>query len=146
MNLSDLNKRWIGFIAIILGSLSLAGCFHDRPHKGGDMMFDYLSWKLDLNEEQQGLLEEIRTEMDTIREQTREQRAEDKATAIALIKADTLDTTAAMALLNKKQDTINTHAPSVLEKVAALHATLSAEQKNIIIEKLNKMRHHHKHH
>ena len=146
MKLFDFNKRWFGLIALLVGSLSLAGCFHDRPHRGGDMMFDYLSWKLDLNEEQQELLNDIRAEIESIREQTREQRAQDKLTAITLIQADTLDTNAAMVLLNKKQDTINAHAPAVLEKVAALHATLSPEQKTVIIEKLNKMGHHHKRH
>lgn len=141
----QLTKRWFMILAIVAGSLSLSGCFNDKPHhKGGEMMFEYIAWKLDLSDEQQALLDDVRQEMKMIREQHREQRAQDKDTVIALINADTLDTATAMTLLQKKQAMIAANAPSVLEKLAAFHATLTPEQKATIIEKLNKMeRHHH---
>lgn len=144
MSLTTQGKRWIGFIAVLLGSLSLAGCFHGKGHhRGGEMMFEYAAWKLDLSEEQQALLEDVRTEMKKIREQNHEQRQQGKAELIGLIEADTLDTSAAMNLFNKRQAIIATHAPQVLDKIAAFHATLTPEQKEIIIEKLNKMDKYH---
>lgn len=140
-----LSKRWLGFFVLLIGSLTLGGCFHGKPHhKHGDMMFEYVAWKLDLTEQQQVLLDDIRNEMKEIRKEHKAQRQQDKATIIGLIQADTLDTTAALSMLQQKQAIMNQYAPQVLQKVAALHATLTPEQKQTIIERINEMgqRHH----
>lgn len=141
-------KSWIAFVTLVIASLSLAGCFHGKSHHGGEKMFEYLSWKLDLNDEQQLLLDEVQAELKKARQETREQRQQDKAALIALIESDTLDTQEALALFNRKQATMNTYAPAMLDKLAALHATLNPEQKATIIERINTMskRYGHKHH
>ena len=142
--ITTIGKRWLMVLALVAASLSLTGCFNDKSHhKGGEMMFEYIAWKLDLSDEQQVLLDEVRQEMKKIHQQHREQRAQDKDTVIALINADTLDTTTAMTLLQKKQAMIAANAPAVLDKIAAFHATLTPQQKAIVIEKLNKMDRYH---
>ncbi|MCG8669498.1 MAG: Spy/CpxP family protein refolding chaperone [Pseudomonadales bacterium] len=144
MTISSLKKRWIAIIAVVIGSLSLAGCFHGKSHhRGGEMMFEYVAWKLDLNDEQQALMDDVKAELKKARKDMHEQRKQDKQAVIALIEAETLDTEAAMSIFNKKQAAINEHAPAVLEKIAALHATLTPEQKAKVIAKLNSMGKHH---
>lgn len=139
MSLSTIKKRWIVLFTVIIGSLSLGGCFHGKGHHKGEMMFEYLSWKLDFSDEQQVLLEDVKTEMMKARQSMKEQRKQDKASFIALINNETLDTEAAMALFDKKHQAIEAHAPAVLEKVAVLHATLTPEQKEKIVEKIEHM-------
>ena len=146
MKKTGLPKLWLTIIMLFFSSFALAGCFHDKHHRGGDMMFEYLSWKLDLNEQQQTMLDDIKSEMRKIHEQTKTEKQQDKASAVALIEAETLDTNAVMTLINKKQNTINTHAPGIVEKLAALHATLTPEQKAIIVDKINNMGPHHRKH
>ena len=144
MKSATLKKRWVMFLSLLTATLVLGGCFHGKNHpRSGEMMFEYIAWKLDLSEEQQALLDDVHQEMQAIREQQQEQRKQDREAVINLVMADTLDTGAAMALLQQKQTTLMAKAPGVLEKIAALHATLTPEQKNIIIEKLNKMHQHH---
>lgn len=142
--MSQIKKRTLMVVMVLAATLGLSGCFNGKPHPKGEMMFEYIAWKLDLSDQQQNLLDEVRQELKKIHQQEAEQRAKDKESVVALINAETLDTDAAMTLLQNKQQTMSRHAPAVLEKVAAFHATLTPEQKEIIIKKLNKMeRYHH---
>lgn len=136
MRKHTLIKRWIALFTIALGSIGLAGCFQGGGHHKGEAMFDMIAWKLDFNDAQQAKLEDIKAEMKRIRGEMKAQRENDKASLIALIENETFDTAAAAQLVTQKQMAITQYTPSVLEKIAALHATLSPEQKAKIIAKI----------
>lgn len=136
MRKHPLIKRWIALFTIALGSIGLAGCFPGGGHHKGEAMFEMIAWKLDFNDEQQAKLEDIKAEMKRIRGEMKSQRESDKASLITLIQNETFDTTAAAQLVAQKQIAITQYTPSVLEKIAALHATLTPEQKAKIIARI----------
>ena len=127
-------------IALALGLLAACSGHHGGENRA-DMMFDMIAYKLDFNDEQEALLDQIKAEVKLIREETRSQRDSQREEFIILFKADQLDVEQLHSLMDSHGQQREELAPRVMPLVVELHASLSEEQKDKVIQYMEKWRH-----
>jgi Spy/CpxP family protein refolding chaperone len=137
-------SKWPKALGIILtvGGLSLlAGC-HKSPEERITKISEKIADKLDFNDQQKVLLSDITTELkkDFAEEKAYKQSMQGDFKAMLL--APDLDKAKIKDLINARHTRMDAKIDKYLDKVAALHKTLTAEQKNEIIEKLEKLQSH----
>ena len=122
------------FVLGLLVLLGVSAC----GHKGGgyhtDMMYNMVAYKLDFNDEQEAKLAQIRQQMELIREETHQQRLAKRDEMIAIIESDQLDTARLMQLVQERKDAMSEYAPRLLPLLEELHASLSPEQKEKMVD------------
>lgn len=132
------SAKWLAAL-LIVGAL--AAC---SGHRGSEFrmekMFDFVAYKLDFTDQQELMLDDIQREITLIREQSSELRKQQHDQMIALFQADELDVVAIEQLIHQRHNTMKEHMPRVMPLVKQLHATLSLEQKQKVVEFVN--RHH----
>ena len=124
-------------IIVLLSGFFLTAC---KGHHGGhgSMMFDLASYKLDLTDAQEEKLFAIRDELKQLRKDARREKKARLEEAKALVMADNLDQVLVLKRFEEHQQKMLTAAPSIVEKVAEFHATLSPEQKEKIFGMLDR--------
>ena len=129
-------SRPIKFVLVLLagGVLATACKPHDGPH--GGMMFDVIAHRLDLSDTQEEKLLAIKDEMKRLRKEAMAEKQSHKQIVIDMITADTLDQQQVLDLFQQHQDKLRAAAPSVVEKIANFHATLTSEQKEKIVKRI----------
>ena len=130
-------------LVICAGGLFLAAC---QPHQGrhSGMMFDLVAYKLDLSEVQEEKLFAIKDEMKRLSREAMQEKQNHKQTLVDMINSDTLDQQQVLDMFQQHQEKIMAAAPSVIEKVAEFHASLTPDQKAKIVKKIES--HESKHH
>lgn len=129
----------IGLIAVVtLGSGLLAGCHHRGPHKGADFMMDYLTEALDLNEDQQAMAEGFKDEVMVKVKAMQSDKKEFFQEIKNQLSSETMDTGRIKALVAEHKTRMNEVTDLVVDRVAELHATLSQEQRDKLVDKLEK--------
>ena len=128
--------RPVKFVLVLLagGVLATACKPHDGPH--GGMMFDVIAHRLDLSSAQEEKLLAIKDEMKRLRKESMAEKQSHKQVVINMITADTLDQQQVLDLFQQHQKQITAAAPSVVEKIATFHATLTPEQKEKIVNRI----------
>ncbi len=136
------------FLVGALGSLSLVGCGHHHhrhdPEGHSDYIVKKISRKLDLNDAQKEKLVAVQKALLAARNKHREQKQGQWDSLRSNIPGERLDTDALQTMLNGHADTIKGESPQILDKLAEFHASLTAEQKQKLVEHLDK--HHKRHH
>ncbi len=123
-------------VVILLSGLFLTACKgHNEGH--GGMMFDIAAYKLDLTEAQEEKWFAIRDELKQLRKDARKEKRGYLDQAKSLIMADSLDQAEVLNQFEQHQGRMLSAAPSVIEKLSAFHATLTAEQKDKVIKMLD---------
>lgn len=106
-----------------------------------DIAVMYITKKLDLDEEQVNKLEAIKDELQKVHKEHEQERDEKTQMIIEMIQSDQIDQEKVVELVNAKLLIIQEKAPQFVGKIADFHSTLSAEQKQMIIERIEQHRH-----
>jgi Spy/CpxP family protein refolding chaperone len=129
----------ITVIAVLgLGSALFFGCRHDGPHKGAAFMMDYLTEALDLNEEQQTRANAIRDEILIKAQAMRSGKKQMHDELKAQLSSTKIDTTRVKELVAEHRAEMDEMIDLVVDRIADFHQTLSPEQRNKLLEKLEK--------
>ena len=125
--------RKLQFVFVfILGAFVLTACSGHHGDRGG-MMFELVSYKLDLTEVQEEKLFAIREEMVRLRKEVKVERKQQLDDVKLLILADVLDQDAVQKRFEMHHDRLRELAPSMIALIAEFHATLTPEQKNKVV-------------
>ena len=110
----------------------------------GERMINRVEQKLDLDQTQSEQLQQLISKVQTMRETWREQRDENMAMVRDLIAEPTLDQQQLLALVESKTDEFKAQAPEVIAAVAAFSDSLSAEQKQEVLDMMERRMEHRK--
>ena len=117
--------------------LGFAGCNRYRsPEERITHKMEHIGHHLDLTEQQQGKLDEIKDEILRARSAIHNDHQALFNEVIAQVGSDQLDETATLGLLDRHHALIKQEAPQVIAKVSEFHATLTPEQKSKAVEHL----------
>jgi len=124
-------------IAMLFGLAACKTGHHQHGARMG-MFFDMIAYKLDFSDEQEEILEQIKSEFKTIKKQTAGERKERAQALITLIEAEQLDTEQVSLMMEQRYQRMKEHSPKIMELVSQLHSMLTEEQKEKIIRFINK--------
>lgn len=135
-------RKWPRVFAMVLavGSLGFlaAGC-HRSPEEKMTAISEKIADKLDFNEQQKALLADIVAEMKKDFAEHKAQRASTRGDIKSMILSDDLDKAKVKEMIKARQERMDSKIDKYLDRVAALHKTLTPEQKAELIEKLEKL-------
>ncbi len=124
-------------ILLIAGVFTFAGCSrHHERHSGGhktERVLSYAADKLDLNDSQRVQLKETLSSM----EQSRQDMHDDGSLREAVVKElsnERIDTVRLEALVTEHMDRIEETIKGHLSEIAELHASLTPEQRERLVE------------
>jgi len=133
-------------IAFVLGITALTACnkHHHDPEDKVEWMVHKISKKLDLDDGQKAKLEDVKVELMMHHNQHKTEKAESMERLIRELKKPEIDQALLLDFVNQHTTRVEQAAPAVIEKLAIFHASLTAEQKQELVEKLQKFkkRHH----
>jgi Spy/CpxP family protein refolding chaperone len=132
----------MALFAVLAGGLGLTACRHGSPEARVDHISDKIADKLEFNESQKSILAEIKAEVKTDMESEKQYRLALKDEIEKMILSPDLDQARLKDLFNQRHQRLETKADKYIAKVAALHKTLTSEQRQTIIEKINKFAKH----
>lgn len=138
-------RRKLPIIGMILaaGGIALAsGCRHHTPEQRVAYVSEKIASKLDFNDQQKALLKDITDEVAKDMKEARERKKASAEEIKSMISGDVLNKTRVKELMKERQAFIDSKMDKYIDKVAALHATLTAEQKKEILEKIEKFQNH----
>lgn len=128
----------LGLLAAIASIGILAGCHRHSPEEKIQYVSEKIASKLDFNDQQKSLFEDITKELKVDFAEEKKIRLSLKSEVQGMIQSDQLDKVRVKSLIKERQDRMNSKIDKYLDKVAALHKTLTADQKKEIIEKMDK--------
>lgn len=132
-------------VLVLLGTVALTACnrHHHDPEDKAEWMVHKISKKLDLDDNQKAKLEDVKVELMKHHKEHRDSKAEMMDKLILEVQKPQLDEALLMDMVNQHKTRIEQAAPGVIEKLVVFHASLNAEQKSEIVEKLQKFKKHH---
>lgn len=136
-------RRWPKVLGILfaIGSVGfLAGC-HKSPEERMTAISEKIADKLDFNAQQKALLTDITSELKKDFTEEKNLRKSMKDDFKSMILADDLDKAKLKEHIKARQERMNSKIDKYLDKVAALHKTLTPEQKKELIDKIEKFQH-----
>ncbi|THB69670.1 MAG: hypothetical protein D6B28_10920 [Gammaproteobacteria bacterium] len=137
-----MKKRIVLAVLICFGIAGTASAGFMLSHdEKADIAVMYIIKKLDLDENQTGKLESIKDKLQKLCEEHKKEKAEKTQLLIEMIQSDQLDQAKIIELINAKMQKIEESAPGIIEMIADFHSTLSHEQKQIVIEKIQQHKH-----
>jgi Spy/CpxP family protein refolding chaperone len=134
----------IAVLILAISAIAVTACGHRHhdPAQRGEWMMQRMTDHLDLNEEQQTKLRAIKTEFEAGMEKyhdTRQQMFDRLATNI---EAPQLDKQLLMDFVETRKQAYDDIAPRIIDKVIDFHASLNAEQKKKVADKMEHFREH----
>jgi Spy/CpxP family protein refolding chaperone len=136
----------ISAIAVLgLGSALFIGCRHGGPNRGAAFMMDYLTEALDLNEAQQAKADAIKDEILAKAQAMHPDKKQMHDEIKAQLGNAEIDITRVKELVVEHRAKMDEMIDLVVNRVAEFHRTLSPEQRDKLIAKLEKFEkwHHH---
>ena len=130
-------------IALSLSLLFFAGCRQRGHHKGAEFMIDYMSEALDLTDAQQAQLEDIKDEMFAKAKELHDQKKAQHEEFMTLVQAEAIDPVQLKSMIAGHRAKMDEVVELAVDRVVAFHATLSAEQKEKLVEKIEKFHRFH---
>ncbi len=128
-------------IAVIVLSLGLVGLFlgFHKPNKDrADRMFDELSSKLDLTENQRAELKLIVDDFRKVKEDVNIERQKHREDFINILAAESFDPVDIQELVEKGQQNVDEYASRLVENVGELHESLNLEQRIKLVDEIKK--------
>lgn len=134
--------RALGILLAIGGIGMMASGCHRSPEEKMTAISETIAYKLDFNDQQKALLADIVGEMKKDFAEEKALRQSMKGDLKSMILADDIDKEKVKTLIKERQARMDSKVDKYLDKVAALHKTLTPEQKKEIVEKIEKMQRH----
>ena len=127
----------ISIIALLIaGVASFSGCRrHSHAHKA-EFMVDYIAETLDLTESQQEQLNRIKDELMEKAQQMHTNKESMHAELIAQLRSEEIDQTLVKAKIAEHRAQMDDIIDLIVVRFAEFHKTLTAEQKEKLIAKL----------
>jgi Spy/CpxP family protein refolding chaperone len=126
----------IGILGV--GSLVFVGCRHPGHQRGAAFMMDYMAEALDLTDTQQTMAnsykDEILAKIETRHSEKKKLHDELKNQ----LGSDTIDTVRVKTLIAEHRSGMDDVIDLVVDRIADFHATLSPEQREKLVSKLEK--------
>ena len=136
MKTSSVIASWI-LVALIVGALTVSACYRSHtPAERADWMANKIS------KEQKVTLDAVKQEYLKAHAEMRQQHEAMLDEIMAQLPADRLDQAKLLQLFEQHQASMNRFAPSMLDRVSELHATLTPQQKSKAVEQLTRLREH----
>ena len=136
---------YITLIGVLVSGLAVySGCRHHRHDRGAAFLVDYLSEVLDLTEPQQEQLDRYKEE---IMEKALRMRADRKALhedMINQLRTDDIDKEQLKKTVAKARSQMNEMVDLVVDRLVEFHHTLTPEQKDKLVSKLEKFEQWHR--
>ncbi|WP_455209729.1 Spy/CpxP family protein refolding chaperone [Kaarinaea lacus] len=131
-------------VILIISALSITACGHRHhdPAQRGEWMMQRMTDHLDLNEEQQAKLRAIKMEFESSMQQYQEQRQQLFDRLATNIESPELDKQLLMEMVETRKKAYDDIAPRIIDKVIDFHASLNAEQKKKVADKMEHFREH----
>ncbi len=146
-----LRKLLIPFTIIAsLGAVLMTGCHrhHHDPEERADWLVHKVSKKLDLSDEQKLKLVAVRTELMQHYDKHRQDKSQMMDVLLSEVKKPQMDENVLMEMVNQHKTRVDEVAPAVISKLIDFHRSLNDEQKQELVQKLQKVakyRQHHEH-
>ena len=137
---------YLSLIAVLLISIAgFAGCRRHSPENKAEFMVDYVAETLDLNDDQRAHLDEIKDEM---LDKAIEMRADKKTMYLELVaqlRSEQIDQDRLKAMAADHRIKMEKLIDLGIKRLAEFHATLSAEQREKAVAKLESFKKWHGH-
>ncbi len=134
-------RKTTALVAVLVAGGLLTSC-NRSPEEKIEKFSDKISSYLDFTENQDRILKEIASEAKKDYAAEREFRETIASEMEALLMAENLDTSRVKQIIEERSTRMNQKVDKYLTKVAALHKTLTPEQKKEILEKFKKLQKH----
>jgi len=132
-------KKGLYFLLIgmlISGVALFSGCRrHSHGHKA-EFMVDYISETLDLNESQQAQLDQIKDELMEKAQQMHADKESMHAELVAQLRSEEIDQVRVKAVIAEHRTQMDEIIDLILVRLAEFHKTLTPEQKEKLIAKI----------
>ena len=137
---------YLSVIAVLLvGIAGLTGCRRHSPEHKAEFMVDYAAETLDLNDEQRAHLDQIKDELLEKAMGMREDKKAMHAELVVQLKSEKIDTDSLKAMVNDHKNKMEELIDLGIDKLAEFHQTLSAEQREKLVAKLESFKKWHGH-
>ncbi len=130
---------------LLIGIAGFAGCRRHSPENKAEFMVDYVAETLDLNDDQREHLDQIKDEM---LDKAIEMRADKKTMYLELVaqlRSEQIDQERLKAMAADHRIKMETLIDLGIKRLAEFHATLSAEQREKAVDKLESFKKWHGH-
>ena len=128
---------YILLIGMLVSSvLLLSSCRrHSHSHKA-EFMVDYISETLDLNENQQAQLNQIKDDVMTKVRQTRTDKESMREEFVAQLRSEEIDEVRVKAVIAEHRAQMDEVVDLIVGRMAEFHKTLTPEQKEKLVAKI----------
>ena len=128
---------YLTLIAFLLISIAgFAGCRRHSPDQKAEFMVDYVSETLDLNESQKAHLDQIKEELLEKGVQMRADKATMHAELITQLRSEEIDQDRLKSMVTAHRVKMEELIDLAIVKLAEFHKTLSPEQREKLVTKL----------
>ena len=133
-------------IAVLgVGSLVFVGCRHPGHQRGAAFMMDYMAEALDLTEAQQTMANSYKDEILVKIRSKHSDKKEMHAELKRQLSGSTIDTVRVKTLIAEHRAGMDDVIDLAVDRMAEFHATLSPEQREKLVGKLEKFEKKHQH-
>lgn len=131
-------KRFMAVAIALIGIGALSACHSRTPEARVDHVASKVASKLDFTAEQKTLLDDIANELKKDMADEKQNRLSMKEEVRSWIAGSELDKSKVKGAIKSKMERIDSKVDKYLDKVAALHKTLNAEQKQELLAFMDK--------
>jgi Spy/CpxP family protein refolding chaperone len=137
-------KITFALVALVAGVLAVTACGHRHhgPEQRAEWMMQRMTNSLDLNDDQQAKLRAIKDEFESGMKQYHQKGQQLFDRLAAEIEGPKLDKDLLMEMVETRKQAFDEIAPQVIDKVIDFHASLNAEQKKKLADKMEHFREH----
>ena len=137
---------YLSIIAVFLiGVLGLAGCRRHSPGQKAEFIIDYVSETLDLDENQQAHLDQIKDELLEKGLQMRADKAAMHSELVAQLRSEAIDQDRLKAMVTEHRVKMEALIDLGIVRLAEFHKTLTVEQREKLVAKLESFKKWHGH-
>ena len=132
-------------VVLLLSVAGLAGCRRHSPGQKAEFMMDYVSETLDLDESQQAHLDQIKDELLEKGMQMRADKAAMHGELVAQLRSEAIDPDRLKAMVTEHRVKLEALIDLGIIRLAEFHKTLTPEQREKLVAKLESFKKWHGH-
>ena len=132
-------KKVMAVLALLIGGAGLSACNHSTPEERVDHISKIIAHKLDFNSQQKDLLANLTSELKSDIAEEKNYRVAHKAELQEMILAPELDQKKIKELIMARRQRMDSKIDKYLERIGAIHKSLTSDQKQELVSKLEKM-------
>jgi Spy/CpxP family protein refolding chaperone len=129
----------------VSAALIFSGCRAHSPHGKAEFMVDYIAETLDLNDQQRAQLDDIKAEFLAKAGELHANREAMRAELMAELRKEEIDQQRIKALISQKREQMAEMMDLAVVRLAEFHRTLSPDQKEKLVAKLEWFHSRHQH-